>query len=139
MTGGGYWLSADLVLRDRRWRLGDLRFPGAGRSAGAVRAGGVGADGMADACRDRPLRHPGGAADYRGGECHAAARVGAGRGPAWRAAGMRLADRTLDGAQVSHGTSGPRAILNVGALLQVVAMVARLKSAVVSQMRPSVG
>ena len=67
------------------------------RSAGAVRAGGVGADGVADAGRDRPRRGAGGPADNGGGEHGPAARVGAGRGPARRAAGGRLADRILAG------------------------------------------
>ena len=56
------------------------------RSAGAVRAGGVGADGVADAGRDRPRRGAGGQADHGGGEYGPPARVGAGRGPARRAA-----------------------------------------------------
>ena len=72
-------------------------FPGDVRSAGAVRAGGVGADGVADAGGDRPRRGAGGPADHGGGNTarrHAWAQVTARHGAL---PGVRLANKTLDG------------------------------------------
>jgi hypothetical protein len=72
------------AIADGAWVISD--FPGDVRSGRAVRAGSVGADGVADAGQDRPRREQGGQAHHRGGEYGAAARLGAGRGPARGAA-----------------------------------------------------
>jgi hypothetical protein len=61
------------------------------RSVGIIRAGGVGAEGVADGGRDRSRQGAGEPADYRCGERGAAAHVGAGCGPARRAARDPLA------------------------------------------------
>jgi Transposase DDE domain group 1 len=88
---------ADLACAIADGAPGDLRFPGDGRSAGAVRAGGVGADGVADAEGDRLRRRQRGPAGHRGGEYGATACVGAGRGRHGALPGVRLADKVLDG------------------------------------------
>jgi hypothetical protein len=105
-------VAADLAcaIADGARAISDFRVMGDQREL--FGGGGVGADRVADADRDRRRRHPNGEEDHGGGERGPAACVGPGRGAAGHAA--RGADRRQDPARrdlPAHRRDGDRSAL----------------------------